>query len=150
MKGNPNGNEGHGADPGGIANAAPGGTHRIDEETEAGFGKQKGAGPGGNNEGVYESTRKTCRERGLVCVHIRGGNVDHWPGIKTFLQGESMGLTLQEDGPLAGHVGGYVKTGRDGARTVFGHRVFFPRTQIEQVQVGKAGIEMSAEMKQNR
>ena len=87
--------------------------------------------------------------QGLVCVHIRGGNVDHWPGITTFLRG-SMGLTLQEDGPLARYVGGYVKPGRDGARAGFGHRLFSPRTQIEQVQVGKAGIDMSAEMKQNR
>ena len=46
MEGSPNGNEGNGADPGANANGVPGGTHRIDEETEVGFGKQKGTGPG--------------------------------------------------------------------------------------------------------
>ena len=77
MDGNPNGHEGDGADPGASANNAPGGTHRINEGTEVGFGKQKGTGPGGINEGLDGSTRNTCRVLGLVCVHVRGGNVDH-------------------------------------------------------------------------
>ena len=85
MEGSPNGNEADGSDPGADANSALGGTHFINTRTEAGFGTQKGTGPVGINEGVGSDTRKTCREQGLVCIHVRGGNVDHWPGIKTFL-----------------------------------------------------------------
>ena len=149
MEGSPNGNEADGSDPGADANSAPGGTHFINTGTEAGFGTQKGTGPGGINEGVGSDTRKTCREQGLVCVHVRGGNVDHWVGVKDYLL-RSVGLSLQEEGLLARHVGGYLKPGRDGARSGFGHRVFFPRTQVDQMQEAKAKLDISAEMKQNR
>ena len=150
MEGNPNGHGANGSEPEADANSAPGGTHHINTGTEAGFGTQKGTGPGGINEGLDSSTRKTCREQGLVCVHVRGGNVDHWVGIKkAFLLG-SVGLSLQEEGSLARHVGGYLKPGRDGARSGFGHRVFFPRTQVDQMQEMKVKLDISAEMKQNR
>ena len=62
----------------------------------------------------------------------------------------SIGLSLQEEGPLTCHVGGYITPGCDGARAGFGHCMFPPRAQIKQVQASKAGIDMSTEMKQNR
>ena len=120
------------------------------EETGAGFGNPNSAGPGGNNENSYNNTRKTCREQGLVCFHVRGGNSEHWADIKAFLRGAKMGLTLLEEGPLATHVGGYTKVGRDGVSKVFGYCIFFPRAQIEQMQQAKAGITMSAEMLHSR
>ena len=92
-EGNSNGHGRDGADPGANANDASGDTHRINEDNEGGFEKPKGTGPGGIDEGQDANTRKTCREQGLVCVHVRGGNVDHWPGIRTFLR-VGVGLSL--------------------------------------------------------
>ena len=98
MEGNANGPNDDGEEPGGTATEGPGGTDAMSEETGTGFGNPNRAGPGGNNENSYDSTRKPCREQGLFCFHVKGGNSEHWADIKAFLRGVKMGLTLLSGG----------------------------------------------------
>ena len=139
---------GNGHDPGGAAKEAPGGTGDGREETGGGFSQQNGTGPRGDNTNRSDDARKTCREQGLVYYHVRGGNAGHWPEIKDDLQGQQMALSLQESEPFEIHTPGYLKNGLDGAKSGFGHSIFFPRAEVERMQSAKISMPMSAEMRE--